>query len=144
MRKNVLYRRKLLKSKLKAFCVVCNSFSCDVLYSILQQLLVPHIRLNQMVKTCRLLDSGVKLGNRGEHGSLYMYNYNVHLNYHHINAAHSYKHFHLALARGGKQTHSSSSTNCFTSLELNDLVPMETREFYKRARLGSPHPFFFK
>lgn len=58
------YHRQLLKSELKAFCVVCNSFCSNVLYSILQQLLVPHVGLNQVVKACCLLHPGVKLQSR--------------------------------------------------------------------------------
>lgn len=47
------------------------------------------------------------------------------------------------LSSRGKQTHSSSPTNCFTSSELNDSVPMETRFCYIRTRLGSNTIFFF-
>lgn len=58
------YRRELLKSKLKALCVVCNSFSADVLHGILQQLFVPHVGLNQTVEARRVFHQCVKLGNR--------------------------------------------------------------------------------
>lgn len=58
------HRRELFESKLKAFCVVCNPFSCDVLHSVLQHLLVPHIGLNQMIETRCLLHPGVELGSR--------------------------------------------------------------------------------
>lgn len=89
------YRRELLKSKLKAFCVVCNSFSCDVLYSILQQLLVPHVGLNQMVETRRLIHPGVKLAERGKELGPTNHSYNYTLwayvrNY--TNAAHNNAH----------------------------------------------------
>lgn len=59
--KTFIYRRQLLKSKLEAFGVVRYAFGGDVLHGILEHFLVPHIRLHQMVKTSRLLHSGVKL-----------------------------------------------------------------------------------
>lgn len=55
------YHRELLKGKLEAFCVICDSFCCDVLHGVLKKLLVPHIGLNQMVETCRFFHPGVEL-----------------------------------------------------------------------------------
>lgn len=144
------YRRELLKSKLKALCVVCNSFSTDVLHGILQQLFVPHVCLNQTVEACRVFHQCVKLGNRGQElwPEIYSYNYNMCANStHHTNAAHAHRHTNTTtwpwlLSGSGKQTHSSSSTNCFTSSELNDLVPMETRFCYIETSLGNLTVFF--
>lgn len=59
----VLYHRQLLKGELEALCVVCNPFCCDVLHSVLQQLFVSDVGLNQVVKAGCLLHSSVELGN---------------------------------------------------------------------------------
>lgn len=58
-----LYHRQLLKGELQALCVVCDPFRRDVLHSVLQQLLVSNICLNQVVKAGRLLHLSVELGN---------------------------------------------------------------------------------
>lgn len=61
-----VYRRQLLESKLEPFGVVGYAFGGDILHGILEHLLVPHVSLHQMVKTSRLLHSGVELKTDGE------------------------------------------------------------------------------
>lgn len=49
------------------------------------------------------------------------------------------------LSGGGKQTHSSSPTNCFTSLELNDSGTHGNKILlYKNEDKPQHHIFFFK
>ena len=60
------HHRQLLKSELEAFGVVGYPLGCDVLHGVLQQLLVPHVGLNQVFETGRLLHPGVKLGAEGK------------------------------------------------------------------------------
>lgn len=61
----MFYHRELLKGELKALCVVGDPFCRDVLHSVLQQLLVSNVGLNQVLEAGRLLHPSVELENIG-------------------------------------------------------------------------------
>lgn len=49
-----LYLGELFEGQLKAVSVVGDAVSGDFLHSIFQNPLVPHVRLHQVLKTCRV------------------------------------------------------------------------------------------
>lgn len=55
------YVKQLFKREAKAFLVICYPLRCDVIHRILQHLLVPYIRLNQVLETAHILSVAVKL-----------------------------------------------------------------------------------
>lgn len=83
------HRKQLLKGKLETFSVVCDSFGCDVLNGVFQQLFISHVGLNQMVEARRFLHPGVKLGDEKLWPANYSSDYGRHACGTNINAVHS-------------------------------------------------------